>query len=235
MIHPNNKISNLIINSKLILKNKPMTIFKYMTLFILTIATTSCIGDKKAIDVNDIGDTSFINASFKGNKINYKTGMSGCDKLTAGTIASLYNVSNDLIHIEDPTKSDLYKDPQPGCMLFIKQGENDFEWLRGSIHVQREIAKEEFMGEIAEAAGTGENWEEAWSLKKSISKSSVWLPNMGKAALWNERKSVLEIKFEGYTLIVKSLKNILNEAEKTKKRDHKKIAIAIARASGYID
>ncbi len=120
-------------------------------------------------------------------------------------------------------------------MFFIKKGASDFQWLRGAIMIQREIGIEETMGDVAEAAGTGKNWEEAWRLKKAMSKSAEWLPNMGKAALWNPKKVVLEIKFEGYNLTIKPLKNILNEEEKTLNRDYKAIAVGMAKASGFIN
>lgn len=208
------------------------------TIFISVFALvlTSCLGDKKVTNISEIGETSFVNKNFNGNLINYTKGISACDKISESTIAKLYNVSADKVHIEDPTKSDRYKkDMEPACMFFLEDGDNDFMWLRGSIEVKREIIKEEFMGEIAEAAGTGEKWEEAWSIKKTMSKSAEWIPNLGKAALWNPKKVILEVKFDGYTLVVKPLKNILNTAEKSKNRDYKNIALSMAKAGGYIN
>lgn len=201
----------------------------------LLVLLMSCNGDKKLVNIEEMGDTSFVNSSFKGNLINYQQGMSACDNLNTSVIARLYNVSEALIHIEDPTKSDRYrKDMEPICNFFLESGSSDFEWLRGSIALNREIAIDEQMGEIAQAAGSGENWEEAWAMKKSISKSSEWIPNLGKAALWNERKKILEIKMEGYTLVIIPLKNTLNKTEVAKNRDYKKIALQMAEASGYI-
>ena len=91
------------------------------------------------------------------------------------------------------------------------------------------------MGEIAEAAGSGENWEEAWALQKSMSKSSEWVKSIGLAALWNDSKTELKIKFEGYTLMVYPPKNIGNKEEEAKNRDYKNIALAMAKAAGYIN
>ena len=91
------------------------------------------------------------------------------------------------------------------------------------------------MGDVAEAVGAGKNWEEAWSLKKSISKSAEWIPNMGKAALWNARKKTLEIKFDGYNLLINPPKNILNKEETAKNRDYKEIAIEMAKSCGFIN
>ena len=208
---------------------------KLATLTIISVLLTSCMGDKKAINISEMDDTSFVNEDFQGNLINYQKGMSACSNISAGDIASMYNVSEDKIHIEDPTKSDRYrKDIEPVCSFYIEDGENDFMWLRGSITLNREIGKDEMMGEIAEATGGGEDWEEAWALKKSMSKSSEWIDDMGMAALWNERLAELKIKFDGYTLNVYPIKNKLNKAEVAKNRDYKKAAIEMAKAAGFI-
>jgi len=213
-----------------------MKIKHIFILVVLALSFISCLGDKKAINIDEMGDASFVNKNFKGNNINYVKGMSACDKVSADVIAKLYTVSVDKVHIEDPTKSDRYrKDIEPVCSFFIEDGESDFMWLRGSIAVHREIGKDELMGDVAEATGAGENWEEAWALKKSISKSSEWIPNTGQAALWNDRKKELLIKFDGYTLNVYPIKNKLNKDEVAKNRDYKRVAIAMAKAAGYIN
>lgn len=200
----------------------------------VAVLMSSCLGDKKTINVEELGDTSFVNDNFNGNLINYTKSMSACDNISASDIASIYEVSEGDVIIQDVTKTDQrVPNTPPSCMFYIKTGDNDFEWLRGSISVHREIGKDEYMGDIAQAAGGGENWEDAWALKKSISKSSVWIKNMGQAALWNERKSELIIKFEGYTLNVYPIKNLMNKAEVAKNRDYKKAAIAMAKAAGF--
>jgi hypothetical protein len=195
----------------------------------------SCFGDKKPVNIQELGDTSFVNKNFKGNLINYAEGMSACAQLSASAVADLYGASAEEIHIEDPTKSDRYqKGTPPVCGLYLKSGDNDFEWLRGSIALQADVAKEEQMSEVAEAVGRTENWEEAWSLKKSMSKSAEWVDGLGLAALWFDQKNQLEIKFEGYTLVVNPLKNIANKKEVAANRDYKKVAIGMAKAAGYI-
>jgi hypothetical protein len=114
-------------------------------------------------------------------------------------------------------------------------GENEFNYLIGGITVQREIKKDEMMGEIAEAAGSGENWKEAWALKKSISKSAEWVENAGEAALWYPNKRQLLVKFDGYTLTVLAPGHSFNQEEKALNRDYKKIALEMAKASGFIN
>lgn len=201
-----------------------------------TLLLTGCFGDKRTVNVKEIGDTSFVNKSFKGNLINYADGMPACDKLNESTLASIYNVAADLIIIDSPQKNPQRQssNSSPVCSFYVKSGGSDFEWLRGSISVNREIGKDEMMGEIAEAAGGGENWKEAWALKKSISKSAEWVDGMGQAALWYPAHARLEIKFDGYILSVFPPKNKLNQAEQAKNRDYKKAAIQMAKAAGYI-
>ncbi|MET1258262.1 hypothetical protein ABV409_02925 [Flagellimonas sp. DF-77] len=196
----------------------------------------SCIGDRKQVDLKELEDSSFINKKFKGNLIDYQEGMSACSGLNASEIAQLYGVSTEMVIIDDPhTNPQRQVTSTPLCAFFIKSGDSDFLWLRGSMQIEREIGKDEFMGDVAEATGTGKKWEEAWRLKKSISKSSVWIPNTGQAALWNENQTTLEIKLDGYTLKVHPPKNIGNEEETALDRDYKKMAIGIAKAAGYIN
>ncbi|WP_179351233.1 hypothetical protein [Winogradskyella vidalii] len=207
-----------------------------LNLSLFALLMSSCLGDKKVANVAEMNDTSFVNTNFKGNLINYAKGMSACKHISASAIAKLYDVSADKVHMEDPTTSDRYKkDMEPMCLFYIKDGENDFQWLKGSLNVQREVGKEEMAYDVAKAVGHGEEWEEAWALNKSISKSSEWVSGMGLASVWNDKKSELKIKFKGYTLYVYPLKNGFNKAEIAKNRDYKKVAIAIAKAAGYIN
>ncbi|MBU2927871.1 hypothetical protein [Winogradskyella psychrotolerans] len=206
-----------------------------LNLSLFTLLMSSCLGDKKVANVAEMNDTSFVNTNFKGNLINYAKGMSACKHISASAIAKLYDVSSDKVHIEDPTTSDRYKkDMEPMCLFYIKDGENDFQWLKGSLNIQREIRKDEMAYDVAKAAGNGEEWEEAWALNKSISKSSEWVSDMGMAAVWNSKKVELKIKFKGYILSIYPIKNKLNQAEVAKNRDYKNVAIAMAKASGFI-
>lgn len=196
---------------------------------------TSCLGDRQSLIGQDLGDTSFVNKSFKGNRINYREGMRACDKLSPQVLADFYDRSESDIIITDPTKSDRYVKPSPGCIIHVKMSDEKFDHLTGTINVFKEIKSDEFMGDVAEATGTGENWEDAWALKKSLRKNTEWIADMGQAALWTEKLRKLEIKFEGYTLEVIAPGAAFNQIEKAKNRDYKAIAIAIAKAAGYID
>ena len=202
----------------------------------LSICLMSCLGDKKTINVSEMDDTNFVNKAFKGNLINYSKDMSACENISVSDIASIYKVSEDMVVFDDISKSNRRApNTAPSCMFYIKTGDNDFEWLRGSMNIQREIGKDEMAYDIAKAAGNGVEWEEAWALNKSISKSSEWINDTGLATLWNESKKELKIKFKGYVLYVYPIKNRLNKAEVAKNRDYKKAAIAMAKAAGYIN
>ncbi|MBL85098.1 MAG: hypothetical protein CMO82_00355 [Winogradskyella sp.] len=206
-----------------------------LILGLFLILLTSCLGDKKAVDVSEMGDTSFVNKNFKGNLIDYVENRSACEQMSLSALANIYSVSEDKIHIMDNKKSDRFrKDIEPQCGVYIETSENDYEWLRGSISLNREISKNEFMGEVHEATGRGENWEEAWALQKSMSKSAEWIENLGMAAVWNANKTELKIKFKGYTLNVYPPTNKSYQDEVAKNRDYKNAAIAMAKAAGYI-
>lgn len=212
------------------MKNKSI-----LTIALLPLILMSCLGDKKSVDLDEASDTSsFINTDFKDNKINYQKGMSACDNLTAQDIASIYEVSVDKIKIDDPKKVPYLEETDtPVCQYYVKSGDSDFMWLRGSISVQREKTKDEYPDYAADQSEHSENWQDIWALQKSISESSEWVEDLGIAAVWKASKNELKIKFEGYTLIVYPPFNRLNETEKAENRDYKKAAIAIAEAAGY--
>ena len=202
---------------------------------IITGFTTSCIGDRKTIIGEDLNDTSFVNKDFKGNAINYEEQMSACEQLSPSVMADLYKVSLDDIIITDPTKSNRYVNPKPSCLIHVKMSDQKFDHLTGGITVYREIKADEYMGDIAEATGAGENWEEAWALKKSMRKSTEWLKGIGQAALWTGKQRKLEVKFEGYTLEVIAPGAAFNTDEQARKRDYKSIALNMAKAAGFIN
>ncbi|MEM9932542.1 MAG: hypothetical protein AAF824_02975, partial [Bacteroidota bacterium] len=189
----------------------------------------------KSIIGADLGDTSFVNTSFKANEVDYTEGMSACDQLSAATLADLYGVSEDMVLISDPTKMENSRFVGgPSCMIHIKLSDIKGDHLTGTISLAREVGKEEFMGEIAEATGGGENWEEAWALKKAMYESAEWMEGMGLAALWTGNKRMLEIKFKGYTLSMIAPGAAFNQEENSRNRDYQKIAVALAKSAGYI-
>lgn len=213
-----------------------MKIKQILILGTLTLSLSACLGDKKMVNISEIDDTSFVNKNFKGNRINYDKDMSACENISVAAIAEMYNVSEDLVVFDDISKSDRrVPNSNPACSFYIKDGENDFKWLRGSMSIEREIGKNEANYENAKMTGSGEEFEEAWALQKSMSKSSEWVNGMGMAAVWNEANKELKIKLKGYTLAIYPIKNRLNEAEVARNRDYKQMAIAMAKASGFVN
>lgn len=212
-----------------------MKVKTILILSLLAIFTISCLGDKKSVDIDEANDTSsFINKDFKSNKIDYRKGMSACDNLTVKEIADIYDVSVDKVRLDDPKKVPYLEETDtPVCQCYIKSGDSDFIWLRGSISIQREKSKDEINQDRADVVEHSENWQEIWALQKSISESSEWVNGLGKAAVWKASKNQLKIKFDGYTLLVFPPFSRVNQDEVARERDYKKAAVAIAKAAGY--
>ena len=121
------------------------TTIKLSVLLSIMLVLNSCLGDKKAVEVPEMNDTSsFVNKNFSANRINYNKNNSACEQMPLSTLANLYGVSVDKIHLIDNKKSDRFrKDIEPQCSFYIETGENDYEWLRGSMSLFREIGKDE--------------------------------------------------------------------------------------------
>jgi hypothetical protein len=213
------------------MKTKKLIIISLITIFL-----TSCLGDKKSIDIEEANDTtSFVNKDFKGNLIDYDKNMSACDRMSKADLAKLYDVTAEEIIWMDSASNERMTSNSPTCNFRVMLGENEFNYLIGGITVKREIKKDEMMGEIAEAAGGGENWKEAWALQKSISKSAEWIEGVGLAAMWKPKKRELIIKFEGYSVYIMAPGSTINQEEKAKNRDYKKIALEMAKKTGFIN
>ncbi|MGC1472125.1 MAG: hypothetical protein WA775_06005 [Psychroserpens sp.] len=204
------------------------------TLIIISIMTTSCLGDRKAVNVSEINDTSsFVNEDFKGNLINFSKDGSACQNISTADMASMYNVSEDKVEMLDVSKSDRrVPNSNPTCQFYLKLGATDFEWPIGSMSLIPDIEKDSYSAELSMY---GENWEEVWALDKSISKSIEWIDDMGRAAYWNESKKDLYVRFKGYTLFISPPRSAVNKVETAKNRDYKSIAINMAKAAGFVN
>jgi len=188
-------------------------------------------GDKKSIIGAEFGDTSFVNEKFAGNKKAYKDVANPCDLLDKNQIASLYGVTTDEVMFDDPSR---YVGNNKSCRFIIKMSDEKFDHLTGYIALQEEVKTEDDPGGIAEATGGGENWVEAWELRKMMSKSSEYINGMGKAAIWFGKKRNLLIKMDGYAIDILAPGSAFNEKEKTKNRDYKKIALEMAQSTGLL-
>jgi hypothetical protein len=213
-----------------------MKTIKVLSIVMVSLLITACVGDKKSIDIEEANDTtSFVNKDFKGNLIDYYENMSACDRMSKADLAKLYDVTAEEIIWMDSASNERMTSNSPTCNFRVMLGENEFNYLIGGITVNREIKKDEMMGEIAEAAGGGENWKEAWALQKSISKSAEWIKGVGQAAMWKPNKRELIIKFDGYSVYVMAPGAAFNQEEKARNRDYKTIALEMAKKAGFIN
>lgn len=209
-----------------------MKTIKTTLLIVCLTLLSSCFGDKKSIVGSDIGNTSFVNKNFKGNLISFKEVKDVCSLLKPDKIASLYGVSKEAI-VTVGQGASVQNQNTKTCMLRVGLDDSDWNFLTGMVSLYKEISASEDAGGISEAVGQGSNWEEAWSLKKEMSKSAKWISNTGKAALYTAAKRKLEIKLEGYTLEIVAPGAPFNKEEQAKNRDFEKITLQIAKDLGF--
>ena len=195
---------------------------KYIILFFsipLLFACDNPVGDKKSAinSIDEIGNTSFVNKKFKGNSIDYNPSLNPCQMLGKEALAKLYNVGTEEIQVIEGNVNN------QTCTYRVLLGGGEFNFLTGALVIRPDTPNNDM--------GT---WEEQWSIQKATSKSSEYLSNMGKAALWKDNKRILMIKFDGYTLEVNAPGSAINEDEKKKNRNYKSIAIGMAKTAGFI-
>ncbi|WP_143592051.1 hypothetical protein [Tenacibaculum holothuriorum] len=188
------------------------SIFKITVLCCLSVLFVSCFGDKKTAIGTDFNDTSFVNKSFKNNKVNFSNLNNSCQFVSKNQIAKLYNVTEDKVQI-------IGNELSKSCTIRVLISDNNFDFLTGAISFYKTPDK----------LDDGSTWVDSWQLKKGLSKSSVWIKNMGKAALYNAKKRTLFIKFNNYTMELIAPGSDFNQIEKAKKRDYKTIALTLAK------
>ncbi|MEO9571053.1 MAG: hypothetical protein ABJH82_09795 [Polaribacter sp.] len=171
----------------------------------------NCWGDKKTAIGTNFNDTSFVSKNFK-TKIYFSDLASPCSYISKEILAKLYNVSVDkILTIEGNAQNKT-------CTLRVKLSDEEYNYLVGSIRFYEEKDKLE----------DGTSWVESWQLQKGISKSAEWIPNLGNAALWIDKKRELRVKFKNYTMAINVPGAAFNKKEKALNRDYKKIALALA-------
>jgi hypothetical protein len=173
---------------------------------------SACFGDKKSAIGTDFNNTNFINKSFKGNKLEFSAITKPCNYVSKVTLAKLYNTTEAQVHLIGGNSL------SKTCTIRVKISDSEYDYITGSVHFYEELDK----------TADGSTWIETWQIQKNVSKSSRWIPNLGKAAFYKGSKRELRIKFDNYVLSVMAPGPAFNEVEKSKNRDYKKIALTMA-------
>lgn len=164
-----------------------MKLFSYTLVFTLLFSFVSCShGDKaSAIGATFEEADSFENKYFTGNKIDFAEFTQPCQYISKAIVASMMSIPVEKVDYR-PIPA------QKKCVytIIFNDDADQPDYTTASL------------GLVQEVTGVEEEWKDNWSVKKGISKSSEWVPNLGKAAIWNPSSGILEVKFEGYTLQV---------------------------------
>ncbi len=180
---------------------------------LITLLLSSCFGDKKSAIGTTFNDSSFVNKSFSGNKINFMDISSPCNYTSKEALAKLYNTSEDKVVLIGGNAQ------SKTCTIRIQLSEEEFDYITGAIHFFEEANKR----------SDGTTWEDDWQLQKGMSRSAQWISNMGKAAMYKNAKRELLVKFDEYTMSVIAPGSAFNKTEKALDRDYEKIAVAMAK------
>lgn len=184
-------------------------------IFLIAVTTTACFGDKNTVIGQELGDTNFVNKNFSGNKKEFsELPKNMCTYIDMDKVHDMYADASKVVN--DEGKTFMTK----SCRFLVYIGEGEFNYLSGSI-----FAVEDKLAE-------GEKWEETWELKKKMSKSSEYISDLGKAAIWIAQKRELSIKMDGYTVMITVPGSTFKSEEEAKNRDYKKIGIEIAKSTG---
>jgi hypothetical protein len=206
--------------------------------FLMLILLSACgSGTDNSQDWGSVDGASLLNQDFNGNAVEFVAGMNGCLSLTAQDMAKLYDTTVERAMVVDLTKENVGNvDPRtpPSCTLRIQASADDRDTLTGSMILRREVAVDEAMGDLAQAMGSGEEWQEEWALQKQI-RNLESVPNLGMAALWNQKTRRLSIKFDGYSADITAPGSAFNQVEQERQRDYRNIAVQMAKLSGLSD
>jgi len=160
--------------------------YKYPMLLFLSLLLTACFGDKTAIIGQELGDDSFVNIVYKGNKKDFSAlPQNLCEFLSEGQIMQFYPDSRKVTF--DKGKRYVNKN----CNFSIQISDKASDYLLGTIIAQEDPS----------IAG-GSEWIESWETQKKLSKTAESVANLGKAAIWFPKKRTLNIKLDGYALYI---------------------------------
>ncbi|WP_020568932.1 hypothetical protein [Neolewinella persica] len=186
-----------------------------LTLFfgLLFLFTACSHGDKaSAIGATFEDASSFENTYFTGNKINLAEFTQPCQYISKAIVASMMSIP-----VEKVDYRPIPAEKKCVYTIIFNDDADQPDYTTGSLALVQEVT------------GVEEEWKDNWSVKKGISKSSEWVPNLGKAAIWNPSNRILEVKFEGYTLQV-----ISPQGPGKDEKNSKKWAIEMVKLAGFV-
>ena len=176
----------------------------YLISGLIILLFSSCFGDKKSAIGTNFDDSSFVNKSFTGNKLDFSGISQPCTYTSKEALAKLYNTTEDkVILIGGNAESKT-------CTIRVQLSDEEFDYITGAIHFFEE----------ANQRPDGTTWEDDWKLQKGISKSSQWISNLGKGAMYKEAKRELLVKFDDYTMSIIAPGSSFNETEKAQNREN---------------
>lgn len=191
-----------------------MRLLSYNLLFIFFLIFAACShGDKaSAIGATFEEADSFENTYFTGNKIDLAEFTQPCQYISKAIMASMMSIPVEKVDYR-PVPA------QKNCAytIIFNDDPDQPDYTTAGLALTQEVT------------GAEDEWKDNWSAKKGISKSSEWVPNLGKAAIWNPSKHILEVKFDGYTLQVTPPKGPGKDV-----KDSKKWAIEMVRLAGFV-
>lgn len=164
-----------------------MKLFSYTLVFTLLLTFISCShGDKaSAIGATFEEADSFENAYFAGNKIDLAEFTQPCQYISKAIIASMMSIEVEKVDYRpDPARKNC------AYTIIFNDDADQPDYSTAGLALMEEVT------------GVEAEWKDNWSVEKTISKSAEWVPNLGKAAIWNPSSRTLKVKFDGYTLQV---------------------------------
>ncbi|GAB5564712.1 MAG: hypothetical protein Wins2KO_17750 [Winogradskyella sp.] len=188
------------------------------TLVFVSILLASCFGDKNTIVGEELGTELAENKSFSGNKYSFN---------------DLPDNLGDLISMEEVKRQ--YKGANVTEAKVDQVRRFGGKYCDFNILFDPSMASSYSKGflSVVEDFQGDSNWQEQWQFKLTSLKSAESISNLGKAAIWIGKKRKLEVKMDGYTILLEvPAINGINDPD-AKQHDYKSTAINIIKNSKF--
>ena len=194
-----------------------MTYLKYILILSITLLS-SCFGDKTTIAGEELGTELTENKSFSGNNYSFKDLPENlCVFISMDEVKQQYTGANVIAAKVDQVRrySGKYCD-----FMILFDPSMATTYSKGFLSVVKD-----FEGDS--------NWQEQWQFKSKSLKSAEFVPNLGKAALWIGKQRKLEVKMDGYTIVLEvPVINGINDPN-ARQHDYKSTAVSIIKNSKF--